>query len=184
MSGLRVRSSLLFRTTTTTALRSPIARPSRHINSTPVSCTSKRLFSCQSVDMSEVKKVFTENAMAPAGPYSQAIIAGPQIYVSGCIPADKTGALISGSIGDKTAQCCENIKAVLAAAGADITRVVKVNVFLDDMANFAEMNATYEKYFAHKPARSCVAVRELPKGVPVEIECVAYIGEQNEKGRL
>ena len=72
--------------------------------------------------------------------------------------------------------CCENIKGILDEAGVGMERVVKVNVFLDDMANFAEMNGVYEKYFAHKPARSCVAVKQLPKGVPVEIECIAYTG--------
>jgi 2-iminobutanoate/2-iminopropanoate deaminase len=70
--------------------------------------------------------------------------------------------------------CCENIVAILKEAGVGIERVVKCNVFLTDMANFAEMNGVYEKYFAHKPARSCVAVHQLPKGVPVEIECIAY----------
>ncbi|KAF2024063.1 YjgF-like protein [Setomelanomma holmii] len=126
--------------------------------------------------MSEIKKVFTENACPPAGPYSQAIIAGPQIFVSGQIPADTKGNLIEGSIADKTKQCCENIVGILTEAGVKIDRVVKVNVFLDDMANFAEMNGVFEKYFAHKPARSCVAVKQLPKGVPVEIECIAWTG--------
>lgn len=107
---------------------------------------------------------------------SQAIIAGPQVFVSGQIPADKTGALIEGSITDKTTQCCENIVAILKEANTPIEKVVKVNVFLDDMAHFAEMNGVFEKYFAHKPARSCVAVKQLPKGVPVEIECIAYNG--------
>lgn len=108
---------------------------------------------------------------------SHAVIAGPNIFVSGCIPADSTGALVTGSIATQTKACCENIKAILSEAGADMTRVVKVNVFLTDMGNFAEMNETYAEYFAHKPARSCVAVKELPKGVPVEIECVAYVGK-------
>lgn len=107
---------------------------------------------------------------------SQAIIAGPQVFVSGQIPADKTGALIEGNITDKTTQCCENIVAILKEANTPIEKVVKVNVFLDDMAHFAEMNGVFEKYFAHKPARSCVAVKQLPKGVPVEIECIAYNG--------
>jgi reactive intermediate/imine deaminase len=84
--------------------------------------------------------------------------------------------LIEGSIADKTKMCCENIVGILTEAGVEMARVVKVNVFLDDMANFAEMNGVYEKYFAHKPARSCVAVKQLPKGVPVEIECIAYTG--------
>lgn len=107
---------------------------------------------------------------------SQAIIAGPNVFVSGQIPADKTGALIEGNITDKTTQCCENIVAILKEANTPIEKVVKVNVFLDDMAHFAEMNGVFEKYFAHKPARSCVAVKQLPKGVPVEIECIAYNG--------
>ncbi|KAF2247713.1 endoribonuclease L-PSP [Trematosphaeria pertusa] len=119
--------------------------------------------------MSDIKKVFTANACPP-------IVAGSQIYVSGQIPADKEGKLIEGSIADKTKACCENIIAILTEAGTDITRVVKVNVFLDDMANFGEMNGVYEKYFAHKPARSCVAVKQLPKGVPVEIECIVFTG--------
>ncbi|KAH8726156.1 L-PSP endoribonuclease family protein-like protein [Phaeosphaeriaceae sp. PMI808] len=126
--------------------------------------------------MSELKKVYTDKACPVAGPYSQAIIAGPQIFVSGQIPADTKGTLIEGSITDKTTQCCENIKAILTEAGASMDRVVKVNVFLDDMAHFAEMNGVFEKYFAHKPARSCVAVKTLPRNVPVEIECIAYTG--------
>jgi 2-iminobutanoate/2-iminopropanoate deaminase len=69
--------------------------------------------------------------------------------------------------------CIKNLAVVLKAAGSDISKVVKVNVFLTTMDNFAEMNGTYEKWFTHKPARSCVAVFQLPKGVPVEIECVA-----------
>jgi 2-iminobutanoate/2-iminopropanoate deaminase len=72
-----------------------------------------------------------------------------------------------------TELCIRNLSAVLAAAGSSIEKVVKVNVFLTSMDNFAEMNGVYEKFFAHKPARSCVAVYQLPKGVPVEIECVA-----------
>lgn len=126
--------------------------------------------------MADIKTVVSKEAMPPAGPYSHAVIAGPNIFVSGCIPADSTGALVTGSIAEQTAACCANIKAILEAAGVGIERVVKVNVFLTDMKNFAEMNGVYAEWFAHKPARSCVAVKELPKGVPVEIECVAYKG--------
>jgi reactive intermediate/imine deaminase len=115
---------------------------------------------------------------------SQAIIAGPQIFVSGQIPADKTGALVEGSIADKTKQCCENIKAILAEVNVGIERIVKINVFLDDMANFVEMNEVYMQYFTHKPARSCVAVKQLPKGVPVEIECIAWTGENAGSAKL
>ena len=101
---------------------------------------------------------------------TQAIVAGPNVFVSGQIPADTKGNLIEGSIADKTKMCCENIKGILTEAGVAMDRIVKVNVFLDDMANFAEMNGMYEQYFSHKPARSCVAVKQLPKGVPVEID--------------
>ena len=72
-----------------------------------------------------------------------------------------------------TELCIQNLSAVLKVAGSDLSRVVKVNVFLTSMDSFAEMNGVYEKFFAHKPARSCVAVYQLPKGVPIEIECVA-----------
>ncbi|KAK2754725.1 hypothetical protein FQN54_006858 [Arachnomyces sp. PD_36] len=106
-------------------------------------------------------------------PNSQAIRANNQVYVSGQIPADASGNLIEGTVGQKTTQCCDNIAAVLAAAGSSVAKIVKVNVFLTDMGDFAEMNAEYEKFFTHKPARSCVAVHQLPKGVPVEIECIA-----------
>ncbi|KAJ5979955.1 Protein mmf1 [Penicillium waksmanii] len=104
---------------------------------------------------------------------SQAIRANGTIYVSGQIPADASGNLVEGNIGTLTQACCNNIQAIVTAAGSSVGKIVKVNVFLTDMANFAEMNATYEKFFTHKPARSCVAVKQLPKGVPVEIECIA-----------
>ncbi|EEP77246.1 endoribonuclease L-PSP [Uncinocarpus reesii 1704] len=116
--------------------------------------------------MADMTKVFTKDACPP-------IKANGQIYVSGQIPADSNGDLIDGSVAQKTEQCCKNVVAVLAAAGSSIEKVVKVNVFLIDMGDFAEMNGVFEKYFAHKPARSCVAVHQLPKGVPVEIECIA-----------
>lgn len=113
----------------------------------------------------------------PTNPFphlqSQAIRANGTIFVSGQIPADSTGTLVTGTIGEQTQACCNNIQAILTAAGSEVSKIVKVNVFLTDMANFAEMNATYEKFFVHKPARSCVAVHQLPKGVPVEIECIA-----------
>ncbi|KAL1958862.1 hypothetical protein VTO42DRAFT_3699 [Malbranchea cinnamomea] len=122
---------------------------------------------------SSITPVFTKDACPPAGPYSQAIKANGQVFVSGQIPMDSNGTLIEGSVADKTEQCCRNLSAVLNAAGTSIDKVVKVNVFLTDMGDFAEMNSVYEKFFTHKPARSCVAVHQLPKGVPVEIECIA-----------
>ncbi|KAF2755457.1 protein HMF1 [Pseudovirgaria hyperparasitica] len=125
--------------------------------------------------MAEMKKVFSAEAAPPAGPYSQAIIVGPTIFLSGQIPMDSTGKIVEGSIGDLTTACVANIKAILKEAGSDISKVIKTTVFLDDMANFAAMNASYETHFTHKPARSCVAVKTLPKNVPVEIECIAMV---------
>jgi 2-iminobutanoate/2-iminopropanoate deaminase len=86
---------------------------------------------------------------------------------------DETGTIQNGSVDKQTAQCITNISHILTAGDSSLERVVKVTVFLTDMANFTEMNAVYEKYFTGKPARSCVAVKELPKGLPVEIECIA-----------
>ncbi|CZT22447.1 probable protein MMF1, mitochondrial precursor [Ramularia collo-cygni] len=127
--------------------------------------------------MTEIKKISTPLAAQPVAPYSQAVQAGPHIFVSGQIPADAQGNLVEGTIAEKTTVCCEGMKNILEAAGSSISRVVKVTVFLTSMDNFAEMNSVYEKYFGeHKPARSCVAVKELPKGVPVELECIALSG--------
>ncbi|KAK1757516.1 Endoribonuclease L-PSP-domain-containing protein [Echria macrotheca] len=117
--------------------------------------------------------VFTKKAAPPAGPYSQAIKTPGAIYCSGQIPCDAEGNLVDGTIQEKTKACISNLKAVLEAADSGIEKVVKVNVFLTDMANFANMNEEYAKWFTHKPARSCVAVKQLPKGVDVEIECIA-----------
>ena len=107
------------------------------------------------------------NVPKAAGPYSQAIKAASQIFVAGQIPAGPDGVVKTGSITELTRQCCLNLEAILKEAGSGIEKVVKVGVFLDDMAHFQEMNAEYEKWFVHKPARTCVAVRTLPKGVPV-----------------
>lgn len=105
---------------------------------------------------------------------SHAIKAQGLIFASGCIPCDSAGKILeTGTLQEKTALCIQNVRAVLAAAGSDITKVVKTTVFLTDMADFGDMNEEYSKHFTHKPARSCVAVKQLPKGVPVEIEVVA-----------
>jgi len=130
--------------------------------------------------MAELKKIFTANACPPVGPYSQAFVAGPHLFLSGQIPMDKDGNLVEGSVADKTEACIKNILAILEEAGSSMDRVFKVTVFLDDMANFAEMNSVYEKFFTHKPARSCVAVKQLPKGVPVEIETIALVGTSSK----
>ncbi|TQS35865.1 hypothetical protein Golomagni_03701 [Golovinomyces magnicellulatus] len=125
--------------------------------------------------MAEFTQIYTPDAAFPAGPYSQAIKTANTIYCSGQIPCDTNGTILTletSNISAMTEQCIRNLAAVLNAAGSGIERVVKVNVFLTTMEHFAEMNATYAKWFTHKPARSCVAVKELPKGVPVEIECI------------
>jgi len=126
--------------------------------------------------MADFKTIYTENAAYPAGPYSQAIATPSTIYCSGQIPCTPSGTILTlptSNITEMTTLCIENLSAVLTAAGSSISKVVKVNVFLTTMDNFAEMNKVYEEFFKHKPARSCVAVYQLPKGVPVEIECIA-----------
>ncbi|UNI21168.1 hypothetical protein JDV02_007182 [Purpureocillium takamizusanense] len=123
--------------------------------------------------MAEQTNIFTKDAPAPVGPYSQATKTPTAIYCSGQIPLKPDGSRVEGSIADKTRQCCENLDAVLKEAGSSIPKVVKVNIFISDMGHFAEMNSVYEQFFTHKPARSCVAVKTLPKNVDVEIEAVA-----------
>ncbi|CEJ85747.1 Putative Protein HMF1 [[Torrubiella] hemipterigena] len=123
--------------------------------------------------MAEQTNIFTTGAPAPVGPYSQAVKTPNAIYCSGAIPLTADGTIVEGSIADKTRQCCQNLDAVLKEAGSSIPKVVKTMIFISDMAHFAEMNGEYEKWFAHKPARSCVAVKTLPKNVDVEIECIA-----------
>jgi len=122
--------------------------------------------------------ISTTDAPAAIGPYSQAIRTGDTIFTSGQIPIDPaTGDLVPGGIEAQTTRVCENLKAVLAAAGLDFTRVVKTTVFLKSMADFAAMNAIYAQYFAPPgtipPARSTVQVAALPKDALVEIECIA-----------
>ncbi|QKX55005.1 uncharacterized protein TRUGW13939_02095 [Talaromyces rugulosus] len=124
--------------------------------------------------MAGMTPVFAQDAAPPAGPYSHAIKANGLIFASGSIPCDAAGNILTeGTIQEKTALAIQNAAAVLAAAGSSISKVVKVTVFLTDMANFAAMNEEYAKHFTHKPARSCVAVYQLPKGVPVEVEVTA-----------
>jgi 2-iminobutanoate/2-iminopropanoate deaminase len=122
----------------------------------------------------ELKIVSTTEAPAAIGPYSQAIVAAPFIYTSGQIPLDKNGVLVEGGIAEQTHQVFRNLKAVLAEAGAGLEDVVKATVFIQDMNQFAELNAIYASYFGeHKPARSTVQVARLPKDALVEIELVA-----------
>lgn len=123
-----------------------------------------------------MEKVYTEKAPAAIGPYSQAIKAGKLLFTSGQIPIDPaTGKVDAVGIEAQTRQICENIGAILEASGTSFKKVVKTVCFLADMNDFAAFNAVYEQYFVSKPARSCVAVKALPKGVLAEVETVAEL---------
>ncbi len=118
--------------------------------------------------------IHTEEAPAAIGPYSQAIVTGGLVFTSGQIPINPaTGAVEATTIEEQTEQVMRNLTAVLKAAGTSPERAVKTVCFLADMADFAAFNQVYAKTFTGKPARSCVAVKELPKGVLVEVEVVA-----------
>ena len=122
-----------------------------------------------------MKVISTPNAPAAIGPYSQGMILGELVFCSGQIPVDPATGSIPEGIRAQAEQSCKNVAAVLAAAGTDCTKVVKTTCFLSDMANFAAFNEVYAGYFTGKPARSCCAVRELPKGVLCEIEAIAQL---------
>ena len=123
-------------------------------------------------------KVATDKAPAAIGPYSQGIIAGDFLFASGQIPIDPaTGEIRGSDITQQAEQVMKNVGAILAEAGTDYTKVVKTTCFLADMADFAAFNEVYAKYFTQNPARSCVAVKDLPKGVLCEVEVIAYLGD-------
>ena len=123
-----------------------------------------------------MKTIFTENAPAAIGPYSQAQVSGGLVFTSGQIPVDpKSGEIVGAEITAQAEQVMANLGAVLAAAGSDLTRVVKATCFLASMDDFAAFNAVYGKYMTGKPARSCVAVKTLPKNVLCEVECIAEV---------
>ena len=118
--------------------------------------------------------VSTEKAPKAIGPYSQAVCTGSLVFTSGQIALDPgTGALVKGGIAEQTRQVCGNIKAVLEAAGCTMEDVVKTTCFLSDMSDFVVFNEVYAGFFTGSPARSCVAVKSLPKGALVEVEAVA-----------
>ena len=121
--------------------------------------------------------VSTDKAPKAIGPYAQAIKAGEFVYTAGQIPIDpKSGNLILGGIAEQTRQVLENLKAVLEAAGSSLEKVVKATVFLKNMADFTVLNEVYGEYLgAAKPARSTVAVAELPQGALVEIDFIALV---------
>ena len=121
-----------------------------------------------------MKKIETSNAPGAIGPYSQGMISGKLVFTSGQIPLDpKTGAIVGDTIEAQSEQALQNLQAVLEAGGASLQTVIKTTCFLADMGDFAAFNAVYAKYFTSKPARSCVAVKALPKGVLCEIELIA-----------
>jgi len=123
-----------------------------------------------------IKKVATDKAPAAIGPYSQAVIAGKMLYSSGQIAINpETGNVEAEGIEAQTEQVMKNLGAVLAAGDCSYKDVVKTTCFLADMADFAVFNSVYEKYFSHKPARSCVAVKQLPKDVLCEVEVIACL---------
>ncbi|MCI8292612.1 MAG: RidA family protein [Hespellia sp.] len=121
-----------------------------------------------------MKVISTTKAPAAIGPYSQAIVSGDFLFLSGQIPVDPTtGMVVEGSIEEQAHQVMKNIGEVLNEAGTDWDHVVKTTCFIDDMNNFAKFNEVYEGYFISKPARSCVEASKLPKNVMVEIEVIA-----------
>lgn len=126
--------------------------------------------------MSERRIVATEGAPKAIGPYSQAVLAGGLVHCSGQIPLDPaSGQVVAGDVAAQTERVLKNLSAVLAAAGSDLSRAVKCNVYLTDMAHFPAMNEVYGRYFpaGSAPARATVAVAALPRNVLVEIDCTA-----------
>ena len=120
-----------------------------------------------------MEPVVTTEAPGAIGPYSQGMTAGELVFTSGQIPVDPVSGAIPEGIVAQADRSCRNVGAVLAAAGSGFDRVVKTTCFLADMSDFAAFNAVYEKYFVSLPARSCVAVKDLPRGVLCEIEAIA-----------
>ena len=120
-----------------------------------------------------MKAIKTSNAPGAIGPYSQAIEAGELVFVSGQLPVVPETGEFAGDIKENTHQCLKNIRAILNEAGLDMNNVVKTTVLLKDMNDFAAFNAIYGQYFTGKPARSCVAVKTLPKNVLCEVEVIA-----------
>lgn len=123
-----------------------------------------------------MKVVATEKAPAAIGPYSQGMVLGNAVYCSGQIPVDPASGTIPTGIAAQAEQSCKNVAAVLEAAGSGLDKVVKTTCFIADMGDFAAFNEVYARYFVSKPARSCCAVKTLPKGVLCEIEAVAELG--------
>ena len=120
-----------------------------------------------------MKKIETSNAPGAIGPYSQGYIANGFVFTSGQIPVDPSSGAIPQGISAQAEQSCKNVVAILEAAGSNADKVIKTTCFLADMGDFSEFNKVYAQYFTGKPARSCVAVKTLPKNVLCEIEAIA-----------
>lgn len=125
------------------------------------------------------KNINTDRAPQPIGPYSQAVQAGNLLFISGQIAIDpQTGSLVTNSFAAECRQVLENLKAIVEAGGSSLEQVVKVNISLTDLGKFGELNSIYSEYFdGAKPARACVEVAGLPKGVSLEIEAIALCKE-------
>ncbi len=125
-----------------------------------------------------MKKIHTEKAPAAIGPYSQAVVHNGVLYTSGQVPLDPvTGEIVGRDIQSQANQVLKNLEQILKEAGTDFSKVIKTTCFLADMKDFAAFNEVYASYITEKPARSCVAVKELPKQVLVEVEVIAAIEE-------
>jgi reactive intermediate/imine deaminase len=122
-----------------------------------------------------MKVISTDKAPGAIGPYSQGYIVGDMVFTSGQIPIDPATGEMAEGIDAQTEQSCKNVMAILEAAGSGADKVIKTTCFLAEIADFAAFNAVYAKYFTSKPARSCVAVKDLPKGALCEIECIAKL---------
>ena len=120
-------------------------------------------------------KIETTNAPGAIGPYSQGFIVNGFVFTSGQIPVDPATGAVPEGISAQAEQSCKNVAAILEAAGSDLTKVIKTTCFLADMGDFAAFNEVYAEYFTGKPARSCVAVKTLPKNVLCEIEAIAEV---------
>ena len=122
-----------------------------------------------------MEKVVTSNAPAAIGPYSQAMKVGNLVFCSGQIPVDPATGNVADTVAEQAEQSCKNVKALVEAAGSSMEKVVKTTCFLSDINDFAAFNEVYAKYFVSNPARSCVAVKDIPKGVKCEIEAIAEL---------
>ena len=122
-----------------------------------------------------MKVISTTNAPGAIGPYSQGFVVNGFVYTSGQIPVDPVSGNVPEGIASQAEQSCKNVGAILEAAGVSFEKVFKTTCFLADMGDFAAFNEVYAKYFVSKPARSCVAVKTLPKGVLCEIEAIAEV---------